>query len=209
LIAVVGGDGVGKTTIASLLVDRLNNRGGSARYVDRWDIVNNPAYPTAEFLKSDVRNIRACVADMPSRSRYLFLLWTMALTLSGNVERENDEGFLIVDGYWMKHAASEVAYGAPSEWALSVASELPQTDAVLRLRLSPEQAWERKQGDVLAYECGMNESCSRESFLQHQTRIDDLLADWSATYGWNEIDASQRLERVVDDALDQALSSVR
>ncbi|MGA8429771.1 MAG: hypothetical protein WB729_08115 [Candidatus Sulfotelmatobacter sp.] len=208
LVAVVGGDGAGKTTVSTELVQQLNELGYKARCVGRWDIVDNPAYPSARFMKNDIRHIRKCVADMPPHPRFLFLLWTMSLSLSADVTRDSDDEIVVMDGYWMKHAASEVAYGLAPEWVLSVSSGLPVPQIVLHLSLTPEQAWPRKQADLVPYECGMDESCSKESFLQHQTRIRNLLDEWSRAFGWKHIDASPSLAVVISTAVSQVLSAV-
>jgi dTMP kinase len=205
LVAVAGGDGVGKTAVAQLLVERLNGLGHSARFVRRWDIVGNPSYPEADFLSADVRAMRSSAAGMPPNPRFLFLMWTIALAVLGDGVENSARQFVVIDGYWMKHAASEVAYGLDPEWVLSVTSGLPRSDLVLRLSLSPEEAWSRKGGDLWPYECGMDESCSRESFLTHQESIHALLDRWSDLFGWHDIEAARPVEDLVERAVKQAL----
>jgi dTMP kinase len=198
---VAGGDGVGKTAVAQLLAERLNALGHSARYIRRWDIVGSPNYPEADFLNEDVRAIRSSAAGMPPNPRFLFLMWTMALAVLGDAVENSARQFVVVDGYWMKHAASEVVYGLDPEWVLSVTRGLPRADLVLRLNLSPEEAWSRKGGDLSRYECGMDESCSRESFLMHQASIRAVLDRWSDLFGWHDIDAAHPVEDLVERAL--------
>lgn len=99
----------------------------------------------------------------------------------------------------MKHAASEIAYGLDRTWVESVVAGLPPSSAVAYLRLDPERAWERKAGrDLVPYECGLDPACSRENFLAHQRRVLDVLDGWAARFGWQEVDAAQPVEAVVD-----------
>jgi thymidylate kinase len=198
LISIVGADGAGKTIVSKEVVDRINDRGYLAQRVDRWDIVGNIAYPSARFLKPDIIDIRSCIAEMPSPSRLLFLLWSMAMALTAKVHGDSKGDLVILDGYWMKHAASEIAYGLDPAWVGSVVEGIPGTDLVLYLRLEPDAAWQRKQGNLVPYECGMDESCSKESFLKHQGRIGAILDEWSKKSGWTEIDASVQLSSVLD-----------
>jgi dTMP kinase len=207
LVAIVGSDGAGKTTISKALVHALNQMGRPARCVERWDIIANRAFPSARFLKNDLPDIRSCVADMPPQSRFLFLLWSMSLALSGEICPNREDEIIILDGYWMKHAASEVVYGLAPEWVISVAAGLPEPQVVLRLNLTPEQAWSRKQRDIVPYECGMDESCSRESFLGHQTRLQAVLDQWSGRYGWIDINAASPLQAVLTTAAAKILAS--
>jgi dTMP kinase len=209
LVAVVGADGAGKTTASMRLVKELSAAGYPARYLDRWDIVGNPAYPSASFLMHDVPQIRTCVAAMPLPARLLFLLWTMSLVLSADQEQHRVAGIRVMDAYWMKHVASEVAYGLSADWSLAVAAALPTPDLVLHLRLTPELAWSRKQSNLVPYECGMDPSCSRQGFLAHQGRIAHLLDEWSERFGWMCIDASAPLESVVGILKAHILSAAR
>jgi thymidylate kinase len=197
LIAVVGADGAGKSTVTAAVRARMAAAGYPARVVDRWDIVDNPAYPTARFLRPDVRDLRSCVALMANPSRFLFLMWASALALS-----DPYEGLTFLDGYWMKHAASEVAYGLDPAWVESVAHGLPKPDLTVHLRLSPELAWQRKGGQPYPYECGMDLTRSRPSFLAHQGRIGEVLDGWADRDGWYPVDASQPLETVVSSVVE-------
>jgi dTMP kinase len=192
LVAVVGADGAGKSTVTSSLVAELEQRGVPARRVDRWDVVDNPHYPSARFLKPDIPDIRRSVADMPSQLRFLFLLWTIGTALLDEQGSDADpEGVVLLDGYWMKHAASEIIYGSDPRWIESAVSELPVPDLVIYMHLDPAVAWRRKVGiDLVPYECGMDVTCSQDAFIRHQQALQSLLLAWSQRDHWVKIDAS-------------------
>ncbi|MER8235558.1 thymidylate kinase [Streptomyces sp. NPDC094049] len=200
LLALTGTDGVGKSTVSRALVTELNRRGHRARTVDRWDIVADDRYPAARFLSHDIRDIRTCVADMPGTSRLLFLVWSMAMALEGL--REDPDEIVVVDGYWMKHAASEIVYGLEPSWVEAVVAGLPAADLTVRLGLDPSTAWRRKQGDLVPYECGMDPACAEESFLAHQRSISGHLDRWTGRHHWPTVDADQPLARVTAELVE-------
>ncbi|WP_406727097.1 thymidylate kinase [Streptomyces sp. GD-15H] len=200
IVSLVGSDGAGKSTVSRLATERLAAAGTTIERVDRWDIVDNPAYPATRFMKPDVPDTRLCVAEMPNPTRFLFLMWSISHALLARTPPAVRTGSVtLLDGYWMKHAASEIVYGLDRTWAEGVVSALPVSDQVVYLRIDPKRAWERKVGrDVVPYECGMDPACSRESFLAHQNRILDVLDDWAACFGWLTVDAAEPLDDVVD-----------
>ncbi|MET9736275.1 thymidylate kinase [Streptomyces sp. NPDC006458] len=197
LLALAGTDGVGKSTLTREVVAHLERRGRQVQTVDRWDIVDSPHYPAARFLDHDIKAIRRCVADMPAAPRLLFLMWSMGMALQAHREPHGD--LVIVDGYWMKHAASEITYGLDPDWVETVVAGLPKADLTVRLRLDPELAWKRKQGDLVPYECGMDPSCSRDSFFTHQQAIADRLDLWAKRDGWPSLDTDRPVEHVAAD----------
>jgi thymidylate kinase len=209
LIAVVGTDGAGKSTVTRLVSQALERDGRSVTHIDRWHIVDNPLYPAARFMRPDVPDTRLCVAEMPNPTRFLFLVWSIGLALLGRKTPSDGAGTGIemLDGYWMKHAASEIVYGVDGDWAEQVVSALPVPDVVVYLRIEPEAAWDRKDGDIVPYECGMDESCSRDRFLAHQDAIQLLLDGWAARQGWIVVDAARSLPEVVADVRQAILAS--
>ncbi len=199
IISVVGTDGAGKSTVTRRAHALLDTPDHPVRLVDRWDIVDNPAYPATRFMRPDVPDTRLCVAEMPGASRFLFLMWSIGMALTGRRTPTLEGQPVLLDGYWMKHAASESVYGLDRSWVESVVAGLPRSHLVLYLRLDPAVAWRRKRGrDVVPYECGMDPSCSETSFLDHQHAILKVLDHWAERDGWTEIDAAAPLEEVVD-----------
>lgn len=211
LFAVVGTDGAGKSTVTRLAAQALENDGYSVTHVDRWHIVDNPLYPATRFMRPDVPDTRLCVAEMPNPARFLFLVWSIGMALLGRKTAAGDAGGStgMLDGYWMKHAASEIVYGLDRAWVENVVSALPVPDVTVYLRIEPEAAWERKAGDVVPYECGMDDSCSRASFLRHQHAIQALLDGWAAERGWLRVDAGRPLPEVVAQVRAAALAGSR
>ncbi|MFE5888952.1 thymidylate kinase [Streptomyces sp. NPDC056468] len=199
IVSLVGSDGAGKSTVSKLATERLAASGTTIERVDRWDIVDNAAYPATRFMKPDVPDTRLCVAEMPNPTRFLFLMWSISHALLARTPAAVRPGAVtLLDGYWMKHAASEIVYGLDRTWAENVVSALPVSEQVLYLRLDPKRAWERKVGrDVVPYECGMDPECSQENFLAHQNRILAVLDDWAARFGWTTVDAEEPLDDVV------------
>jgi len=207
LIALIGADGAGKSTVAAAAREQLVAAGYPARTLDRWDIVGNPAYPTARFLAPDEREVRSCAARMGNPSRLLFLLWASAMALTDEWREPVLDEVTVLDGYWMKHAASEVAYGLDRTWVEQVAAGLPPPDLGIYLRTTPELAWERKGGRPFPYECGMDMSCSRASFLAHQRVLHGVLDEWADRFGWITVDATRPLDAVLDSVVMEAVGA--
>lgn len=206
LIAITGGDGAGKSIVVRQVVESLRERQVAARRIDRWDILQNPCYPTASFLGADLESIRMSMLGMPAVPRFLFFLWSVALSVSTDFHGTEPA---IVDGYWMKHAASEIARGLDACWLEAVVSGLPKPELVIYLRLAPKYSWLRKEGQVVAYECGTDTCVSRESFVAHQQRIIDKLDEWCTAEGWTVVDAALPLEVVVARVVDRILDHLR
>ncbi len=202
-MAIVGADGAGKSTVVEAATRSLRAKGYAARPVDRWDIVDNPNFPAARFMKADIRDIRSCVADMPNPARLLFLVWLVSMAMSPDCVARAQEDLLLIDGYWMKHVAGEIAYGLDEEWTHNLVAALPVPDLVIYLQLSPEQAWSRKRDSLVPYECGMDASCPESGFLAHQRHIHDFLDSWRDRYGWTTVDASGLLTDVVDSVVER------
>jgi dTMP kinase len=205
LIAVVGTDGAGKSTLTALLESSLTQTGLPARQVGRWDIVGNPSYPTGACLTPVERQARSCAARMSSTPRLLFLLWADALALA-----DRDGGLpgetVLLDGYWMKHAAGEIAFGADRSWVEAVTDGLPPADLVVYLRVDPELAWLRKDGRPLPFECGMDHSCAKPSFLAHQSKIQSTLDGWARRFGWLTLDATVAPELLVEHLVERIVA---
>ncbi|MFI9645589.1 thymidylate kinase [Streptomyces sp. NPDC052040] len=204
IFTLVGADGAGKSSVSRTVTERLSALGLPVERVDRWDIVDNPAYPAARFMRPDVPDARQCVAEMPVGPRFLFLMWSIGMALEGRTPGPAQPGghpasdpVTLLDGYWMKHAACEIVYGLDRTWVEAVVAGLPSAGSVTYLRVDPELTWERKAGrDVLPYECGMDPSCSRESFVAHQRSVVAVLDTWAERFGWLTLDASAPLEEV-------------
>ncbi|HEX3649675.1 MAG TPA: thymidylate kinase [Pseudonocardiaceae bacterium] len=204
VVAVVGADGAGKSTITDAVAARMTADGVPVLRIDRWDIVASPDYPTAACLAPSVADARSCAARMSSTPRLLFLLWAATLALTDRAAGPTD-GVVLLDGYWMKHAASEIAYGADPVWVEAVAAGLPPADLVVYLRLDPELALRRKGGRPVPYECGMDMSRSPSSFRRHQSTIRSVLDGWSDRYGWLVVDADQPVPSLTDRLAGAAL----
>jgi dTMP kinase len=191
LVCVVGTDGAGKSTVTKAIARQLAGQGERIQRVDRWDIVANQSYPAARFMRPDIPDARLCIADMPNPPRFLFLMWSIGMALLGRRDVLEPADVTLMDGYWMKHAASEVVYGLPRPWVEAVAAGLPRPDVVIYLRLDPATAWQRRQRrDIVPYECGMDPACGYEQFIAHQGKIRAVLDAWSARDAWIEIDAA-------------------
>ncbi|GLO31259.1 hypothetical protein PPUN12996_33160 [Pseudomonas putida] len=196
LIALAGIDGSGKSTQCRHLERLLVSKGLRVKVIDKWEILKEDTFPECRFVKSDLEQLRTCIAQMQGASRALFLMWSIA-TVMKQCE-DNSEQIYILDGYWMKHMASEILYGNDEEWLLGLASVLPPVDKVLYFNVDVSRTSVRKQA-YTPYECGRN-AVSREAFCMHQTALKGLMDRWSKSMGWTIIDANQS-EPIVSAAL--------
>jgi thymidylate kinase len=203
LVSMVGADGAGKSTVSKLTAERLTAHGRAVDRVDRWDIVANPAYPATRFMRPDIPDTRLCVAEMPTAPRFLFLMWSISMAVQAKPTADRPDSVTLLDGYWMKHAASEIVYGLDRGWVESIVAGLPRSAAVLYLRADPAVTWERKRGrDVVPYECGMDPECGELTFLRHQHKIQAVLDSWAERDGWTVVDAHASLTDVITQVIE-------
>lgn len=200
LIALAGIDGSGKSTQCRYLEHFLVSKGLRVKVIDKWEILNQEAFPECRFVKSDLEQLRTCIAQMQGASRALFLMWSIA-TVMKQCE-ESLEQIYILDGYWMKHMASEILYGNDEEWLLGLVSALPPVDKVLYFNVDISRTSVRKQA-YTSYECGRS-AVNREAFCMHQRALKGLMDRWSKSMGWTIIDANQS-EPIVSAALREIL----
>jgi thymidylate kinase len=205
LIVVTGADAVGKSTLTRALRGYLEAQGSSTKQVDKWDIYDFVAYPECCFLKgSSLKTLRSCISAMPVPARTLFLFWTMLMTM--REEHLAGADYVFLDSYWYKHAASERSYGASQALIDAAVASLPRPDLVILLDVEPEEAWRRKAAngfaDLVPYECGMDPSMTRESFIAHQSKLRNELLGWSTAQGWQVLPADRPVELVQAQALE-------
>lgn len=202
LVAVAGPDGAGKSTLTRELHRALCDRGVDSVRLDRFDILDPRLSPASAFIDTDVTTLRESVMAMPTAApRLLFMLWSMAITASSQLQNAPPGRVIIYDSYWMKHSAVEVIFGADEEAALAAARLLPAADLVFHVKLPTETLLARKPDDRVPYECGMDPSCHPASFLAHQRRIQAHLDAWSKRFGWIDIDGEQPLEALVGEVV--------
>jgi dTMP kinase len=198
LIAFAGIDGAGKSTQAKTLARRLAEAGRSVKVIDKWDVLDPRIHPECRFIDSRLEEVRVCISEMEGPGRALFLFWCIALATTRSMKESHD--YFISDGYWMKHAAAELAMGCPRAMIDGYVEALPPADLTFYFDLEPGLAYERKgAADVTPYECGCDPEMKPEGFIRHQAGIRTILKDWAARDGWVSIDATRDRDTIGQD----------
>jgi dTMP kinase len=189
-IVVTGCDGSGKSSAVAWLSKALGESARRVTVIDTWALNQIDRYPECRFLSRDVREIKRCGSEMHSPMRALLLTWMIghAATLT---QRSPATDLFLADGYWPKHAASEIELGFPEDVMHSIVGLLPRADLTLFLDVDPALALERKHGLVSKYECGMVAEPSASGFLDYQSRLRERLVEWTEMFGWLRIDANR------------------
>lgn len=188
-VALEGPDGAGKSTQVARLADWARDRGLECRTISKWDLLADGSYPVARFLRGTSREeLRACVPEMPSPARAFFLMWLISCAATIDVPDGTD--LVVLDGYWMKHAAAELAYGCDPGLVEALRESMPPVDAVVYLDVTPEVALVRKNGNLTPYECGRDPGCDPKQFLTHQRALRRLLHGWAVARGWHVVDTT-------------------
>ena len=199
IVAICGNDGAGKSKNIAGLKAYLLARSLPFDSVDKWDILDSRMHSTCSFISTQLNPLRVQISEMPSPARMLFLMWSISIT--ADRIRHASNKVILLDGYWMKHAAAEIAMGGSSAAIRTVAGLLPVPDITIFLDIDPLVALERKRGDLTPYECACDPSLSENSFLRHQGSVAEILNRWSDEFGWRRIDASQPPEIVLRNTI--------
>lgn len=161
MIAITGADGTGKST----LIERLVSDNQGFVEVSIWDAMDRNLFHS----KGDIDNY---LCSLTSNARLLFL--AHALIQGLEKARASSAKILILNAYYYKYFASELALGADPKLVQQLISFFPQPDLVLKLETSEEIAFGRKER-LSQYECGV-QAPTQENFVEFQKRA---LAKWS------------------------------
>ncbi|MEJ8643870.1 hypothetical protein WKI68_25870 [Streptomyces sp. MS1.HAVA.3] len=189
IIAMDGPDGAGKSTQVKRLESWALGQGLSFRVVGKWQVFEEARVPQARFLRgSSLDELRVCIAEMPNPARMLFLGWLN--TLAAERAAAAQEDVVILDGYWIKHAATELLAGCPKNLVDAIVEAMAPVDMVVFFDVTPEEALRRKKGDITPYECGRDPECRPESFLTHQAAVREVMLEWADRRGWDVVRAN-------------------
>lgn len=190
LICITGGDGAGKST----LVNGLKAKLPQAYEAGIWDLLGSGE---ASLPFQSKRQIDAFLCGLTPDSRLLFL--AHALKWSIDTAMASDQELILLNAYYYKYFATELALGADPLLVASLAERFPRPDIVIRLDLAFGEAAKRKT-KLSRYECGAVDEPSQEAFLDFQERA---LQQWDAfdQSGWYRLDARLSQENLQDAAL--------
>lgn len=195
LVCVTGPDGSGKTTQITRLAERLERREGrKVSVVTIWDMLLDPkTQPLVPF--EDPAQVDRFLGVLSPTARSLFLFSCLAQAL--DLARERDPDLLLVNAYWYKYYATEVAHGASRAMLDAVVSVFPKPDLVLYLDVSPEESLRRKARPS-RYESGFPKEPSTEGYIRFQTRAHEVLADLKASLSFVELNGAETPDALTD-----------
>lgn len=194
LLAVVGPDGVGKSTLIEALARHLEAKGARARPVEIWDLLSDPELNVGRFMGTKAQ-FREYLLRLSGRARSLFLFH--ALTESLERARSQEADWILVAGYWPKYRASEEARGLDPTWLEGLSQAFPEPNLWVRLKLPLEELSQRRD-QVTAYEA---EGRDFAHFLKLQARQEELLDAYLEGRRVEVVDARASVEEVRDSVL--------
>ena len=200
-ICIVGGDGSGKTTQVTRLAAIFESRGQKVAAVTIWDALIDPAVKSKLPFERPLEIYSYLkVLDPLARTHFLFHAMHLALDLA----RAPTPDVLLLNGYWYKYMATEIAHGGPPTELRQLAAGFAVPDRSFYLAITPEEALRRKSHRS-DYESGYAED--PEVFLAFQRQAHQVLDTLSAELSWVHLDGLQptaTLTQAIVDNLDKA-----
>lgn len=168
IIAITGPDGSGKSTVCDELYSHIQEIHPSLRcnIASIWD-------PMIAFkLKLDVP---AYLKVLSNKARSMFLFHAVQMSYDMN----QDCDLLILNAYWYKYAASEMAYGTDLDFIGNLSQHFPIPDETYYLDISPVMTLKRKNYKTSAYESGENYLTFQNKALENLQKIEKLEGPWN------------------------------
>lgn len=209
LISLEGIDGVGKTTCAKILCERLNTKGKEYRYVNRKEIPS-----TTPYIKAHMENLYAIMwgqGEVFSRSpdipyngltkehwRHLMLAWYSAFEQHLILPILEKGVSIITDGYIHK----EITKAIHSTGDFSTAEQfnfLHKPDIVIYLTASPEDCI-RDDSYTNRVESGMFVG-NQSNFVKHQDSMNVIYDKFSLEDKWIKVVRNNDINKTCTDII--------
>lgn len=185
LVCVTGPDGAGKTTQIARIAEWLA-RDGTRRIaaVTIWDLLLDPSC-RAKLLFEEPAQVDRYLSLLHPTSRALFLYHCFheALVLA----RKRDADILLVNAYWYKYYATEIAHGGDRVVLRELARVFPTPALTFYLQVTPEDAFERK-AQLSGYETGFAKERTKDAFVRFQRVAHGVLDHLADELRWVPLD---------------------
>lgn len=185
LICVTGPDGSGKSTQVELLTRALATRGHSVLPCGIWDLFEQGGEVRPFESKQDIDRY---LGALDGTSRAFFLFHAMYGALDRALRERPD--VVLLNAYWYKYFATEIAHGTAQERLLPLVSVFPRPERTFYLKLDPRTALGRKKR-LSGYETGFR---GAEGFLPFQAKAHRALE--SLADEWRVIDGRGSIEEI-------------
>ena len=167
-ICITGTDGAGKSSLIELLLqDQTLFEGKKVKEVTIWDLFFLPKEEQYLFISSK-QAVDLYLKSLSPQSRTFFLLHCLAQALE--IARREAVDIALVNAYWYKYLATEVAYDGKLEHRLGLVESFPKPDFVFSLSVSVETASQRKER-YSAFESGFPAVVAAPSFAAFQHKV--------------------------------------
>jgi dTMP kinase len=185
IIAITGTDGTGKSTLCSNLCVKYPN----FREVSIWDAMNGSLFHTK-------KDIDTYLCSLSPNARLLFL--SHALMQAFDIAQKSEVQVLLLNGYYYKYFASELALGADQSLVNKMMATFPVPDLIIELVGTPEVSFARKE-KLSRYECGLE----NPSFAAFQAFQKKVIAEFQAfdRSDWKTISSELPIDRVFKECL--------
>lgn len=188
-ICVTGVDGSGKSTLIKGLASAL----APVHVATIWDLLETGSTHLPFKSKQEVDNY---LCSLTPNSRLLFLAHAMQFSIDVAYAQEHT---ILIDSYYYKYFATELAYGASENLVTQLISHLPKPDTVIQLVVAQHTATKRKEF-YSRYESGLSATPNHESFAKFQKTVADKWKIFN-TNNWLSISAEQAPEAVLKETL--------
>lgn len=196
MICVTGPDGSGKTTQIARIAEILERSGQhKVAAVTIWDLLLDPTCK-GKVLFDDPAAVDRYLSILSPTSRALFLYHCFHEALELGKRRGAD--VLLLNAYWYKYYATEVAHGGDPALLRRLAEEIfPRPALTFHLGIAPEQAFARKER-LSGYESGFARQKDEAAFVGFQRKAHEVLDALAKELGWVALDAREPIARLSD-----------
>ncbi|WP_187288066.1 dTMP kinase [Segniliparus rotundus] len=186
---MTGVDGSGKSTQISALARAFAEQGRAAGRVSIWDGLSSERMRGALAFRSR-EDVYRYLGMLTPAARAYFLFHALQVSMDLAVAGVWD--VLLLDGYWYKYYATEVAHGADREAVRAMALGFARPDRTFYLTVDPAVATARKacRSD---YESGYGDA---RRFLDFQRRSQTLLDALAREHRWTALDGRSEPEQI-------------
>jgi len=176
IICITGLDGTGKNT----LIENLKPLLPPFYLANIWDLLEGD-FKERPFTSK--REVDGYLCNLTSNSRLLFL--AHALKFSIDKALQSSDNIIVVNGYFYKYFASELALNASENLVEALIQNFVKPNLVIELLLSPKVAAERKNR-FSRYECGLSKDANANQFIDFQQKASPFWNNFLHT-NWHKI----------------------